>query len=118
MSNDLPVVVKQILKLYDMEVDTVVMPSEVGLRQHFIRIKTIITFTPKEFSNISPEKVKAWGVLDYRKDSELFLDMVYLRDDDMPILPYIDDTYNLDEFLEKIVKTESKKKFEELRDKL
>jgi hypothetical protein len=44
--------------------------------------------------------------------------MVYLRDNDMPILPYIDDNYNLDEYLENIVKTESKKKFEELRHKL
>ena len=118
MSNELPVVVKQVLKLYDMDVDTFIMPSEIGSRQKFVRIKTTITFTPKEFSYISPEKVEAYGVLDYRKDSELFLDMVYLRDNDMPILPYIDDTYNLDEFLEKIVKTESKKKFEELRDKL
>jgi hypothetical protein len=118
MSNELPIVVKQVLRLYDMEVDTFIMPSEVGSRQKFIRIKTTITFTPKEFNNISPERVEAYGVLDYRKDSELFLDMVYLRDNDMPILPYIDDTYNLDEFLEKIVKTESKKKFESVRHKL
>ena len=118
MSNELPYVVKQVLKLYDMDVDTFIMPSEVGSRQKFIRIKTTITFTPKEINTMSPEKVEAYGVLDYKKDSELFLDMVYLRDNDMPILPYIDDTYNLDEFLEKIVKTESKKKFESVRHKL
>ena len=119
MSNELPPVVKQVLKLYDMDVDTFIMPSEVGSRQKFIRIKTTITFTPKEFNNITPKKVESYGVFDYRVDSSrLFLDMVYLRDSDMPILAYIDDDYGLDVFLTEIVETETKKKFEKVRHKL
>ena len=118
MSNELPIVVKQVLRLYDMSVDTVVVDTKTSSQGKYIRIKTTITFTPKEISSISPETVESYGVFDYRKDSRLFLDMVYLRDEDLPILPYIDDTYNLDQYLENIVKSESKKKFESVRHKL
>lgn len=119
MSNELPAVVKQVLKLYNMEVDTVVMPTKSYEKTKTIRIKTTITFTPKEVNSISPETVESYGVFDYRIDSSrLFLDMVYLRDSDMPILSYIDDDYGLDVFLTEIVETETKKKFEKVRHKL
>jgi hypothetical protein len=118
MSNELPIVVKQVLKLYDMEVDTVIVETNTNSRGKYVRIKTTITFTPKEINSMSPETVKSYGVFDYRKDSRLFLDMVYLRDSDMPILKYIDDDYGLDVFLTEIVETESEKKFEKVRHKL
>jgi hypothetical protein len=119
MSNELPIVVKQVLRLYDMEVNTVVIPTKSYAKTKTIRIKTTITFTPKEVSSISPETVESYGVFDYRVDSSrLFLDMVYLRDSDMPILKYIDDDYGLDVFLTEIVETESEKKFEKVRHKL
>jgi hypothetical protein len=118
MSNELPIVVKQVLRLYDMEVNTVVVDTKTSSQGKYIRIKTTITFTPKEISSISPETVESYGVFDYRKDSRLFLDMVYLRDSDMPILKYIDDDYGLDVFLTEIVETESEKKFKKVRHKL
>jgi hypothetical protein len=119
MSNELPAVVKQILKLYDMEVNTVVIPTKSYSKTKTIRIKTTITFTPKEVISITPETVESYGVFDYRVDSSrLFFDMVYLRDSDMPILSYIDDDYGLDVFLTEIVESETKKKFEEVRHKL
>ena len=118
MLDELPAVVKQVLKLYNMEVNTVVIPKSYA-KTKTIRIKTTITFTPKEINIISPETVESYGVFDYRNDSSrLFLDMVYLRDSDMPILSYIDDDYGLDVFLTEIVETETKKKFEEVRHKL
>jgi hypothetical protein len=118
MSNELPVVVKQVLKLYDMDVNTVIVETKTSSRGKYVRIKTTITFTPKEISSITPETVKSYGVFDYRKDSRVFLDMVYLRNSDMPILSYIDDDYGLDVFLTEIVETESEKKFEKVRYKL
>jgi len=117
MSNEF-IVVKQVLKLYDMKVNTAIVKTDTNSQGKYVRIKTTITFTPKEISTISPETVKSWGVFDYRKDSRLFLDMVYLRDTDMPILTYIDDNYGLDVFLTEIVETESEKKFEKVRHKL
>jgi hypothetical protein len=119
MSNELPTVVRQVLKLYDMEVNTVILDTKTNSQGSVVRIKTTITFTPKEVSSISPETVESYGVFDYRVDSSrLFLDMVYLRDSDMPILRYIDDDYGLDVFLTEIVETETKKKFEKVRHKL
>ena len=118
MSNELPVVVKQVLKLYDMDVNTVIVETKTSSRGKYIRIKTTITFTPKEINIMSPETVESYGVFDYRKDSRLFLDMVYLRDSDMPILSYIDNDYGLDVFLTEIVETETKKKFDKVRHKL
>jgi hypothetical protein len=119
MSNELPIVVKQVLKLYDMKVNTVIVETNTNSRGKYVRIKTTITFTPKEVNSISPETVESYGVFDYRIDSSrLFLDMVYLRDSDMPILKYIDDDYGLDVFLTEIVETESEKKFEKVRHKL
>jgi hypothetical protein len=118
MSNELPIVVKQVLKLYDMEVNTVILDTKTNSQGSVVRIKTTITFTPKEVSSISPETVESYGVFDYRKDSRLFLDMVYLRGSDMPILAYIDDDYGLDVFLTEIVETETKKKFDKVRHKL
>jgi hypothetical protein len=118
MSNEF-IVVKQVLKLYDMKVNTAIVKTDTNSQGKYVRIKTTITFTPKEISTISPETVKSWGVFDYREDSSrLFLDMVYLRDSDMPILTYIDDDYGLDVFLTEIVETETKKKFEKVRHKL
>jgi hypothetical protein len=118
MSNELPAVVKQVLKLYDMDVNTVIVETKTSSRGKYIRIKTTITFTPKEINIMSPETVESYGVFDYRKDSRLFLDMVYLRDSDMPILSYIDNDYGLDVFLTEIVETETKKKFDKVRHKL
>jgi hypothetical protein len=118
MSNKLPFVVKQVLKLYDMEVNTVIVDTKNSSQGKYVRIKTTITFTPKEINSISPKTVKSYGVFDYRKDYRLFLDMEYLINSDMPILSYIDDDYGLDVFLSEIVETESEKKFEKVRHKL
>ena len=118
MSNKLPFVVKQVLRLYDMEVNTVIVDTKNSSQGKYVRIKTTITFTPKEINSISPKTVKSYGVFDYRKDYRLFLDMEYLRNSDMPILSYIDDDYGLDVFLSEIVETESDKKFEKVRHKL
>ena len=117
MSNEF-IVVKQVLKLYDMKVNTAIVKTDTNSQGKYVRIKTTITFTPKEINSMSPKTVKSYGVFDYRKDSRLFLDMEYLRDSDMPILKYIDDDYGLDVFLTEIVETESEKKFEKVRHKL
>ena len=113
MSNELPAVVKQVLKLYDMSVDTSVKSRIIKDLDNddFIRIRANILFKPKEYNSITPESVLIWGVWDYYKYKIDFHDMIYLRDIDMPILAYIDDDYNLDEFVTEVARNAANNKF-------
>lgn len=116
MSDNIPYVVKQVLRLYDMSVDTSVK-SNIVKDLHdddFIRIRANILFKPKEYNSITPESVLIWGVWDYFKYKIDFYDMVYLRDTDMPIIPYIGDEFTLDEFVTEVARNAANDKFASL----
>lgn len=106
---ELPYAVKIILKLYD-------MTDKVSIQEfpnsNFDVIRVWIYFTPKEISNVTPKKVSSfaeWKVFtSINKIS--FENFRYLREDDMPVLPYLDDNYEFDNFCE----DESIKVFNEL----
>ena len=96
---ELPYAVKIILKLYD-------MTDKVSIQEfpnsNFDVIRIWLYFTPKENSNITPKKVNTYAEWKVFTDSDKisFENFRYLREDDMPILPYLDDNYNFDNFCE------------------
>jgi hypothetical protein len=96
---ELPYDVKIILKLYD-------MTDKVSIQEfpnsNFDVIRIWLYFTPKEISNITPKKVNTYAEWKVFTDSDKisFENFRYLREDDMPILPYLDDNYNFDNFCE------------------
>jgi len=96
---ELPYAVKIILKLYDMTDKDSIQEFP---NSNFDVIRIWLYFTPKEISNITPKKVNTYAEWKVFTDSDKisFENFRYLREDDMPILPYLDDNYNFDNFCE------------------
>jgi hypothetical protein len=96
---ELPYAVKIILKLYD-------MTDKVSLQElsnsNFDVIRIWLYFTPKQISNITPKKVNTYAEWKVFTDSDKisFENFRYLREDDMPVLPYLDNNYDFDNFCE------------------
>lgn len=105
---ELPYVVKQILNLYDVKIESYCgkTPLYININELYVRVKVIFTFYPKEINNITPHNATLYCIWDYSSSADIAscYDILYLRAIDMPILKYIDDYYNSDVFFEKIGK--------------
>ena len=111
-------VVDFVLRFYDQDIKNVMhyTKPDSGNPEGKLFVKTTITFTPKKISPNFPKVAKAKGewrydhhYRDYHNPKEYhdeFYDMIYLRDDDMPILKFISGFIHFDNYLEKIVKQE------------
>jgi hypothetical protein len=106
-------VLKHILKLYDVETKTAYNYLRPGMTYSDgkLIVKVEVIFTPKQESALSPSVAVARGTYAYRPNykgeySDSFEDMLYIRDRQMPILPYIRGSYHFDNFCEEIVKKE------------
>jgi len=106
-------VIDHILKLYDLDIKSSYNYRKGNELSHpKLRVTTEVIFTPKKITTMTPEVAIAKGVWEYGYNiskyrySDSFENMIYIRKEEMPILPYIDGTYELDNFCEKITKKE------------
>jgi hypothetical protein len=106
-------VIDHILKLYDLDIKSSYNYRKGNELSHpKLRVTTEVIFTPKKITTMTPEVAIAKGVWEYRFDkwrpgySDSFEDMRRITKDKMPLLPYIDGRYELDNFCEKITKKE------------
>jgi hypothetical protein len=95
MSDNIPYVVKQVLKLYDIEVLTFT-----NNKRDYLSITVHVIFTPKKISSISPNSVKCYGVVNYYKKGRRLEEMMLNTEKEMPILSYIDDKSSYYNFVE------------------
>jgi coproporphyrinogen III oxidase len=110
MSNNLPYVIKQIMKLY--YVDTITYVNE---KRNYISITVHVIFSPKEVNPITPEVIKSYGVVDYYKDHKEIGERFLFGNNQMPILSYITDTTSLDNFLDEVVEKAADEKYDEVK---
>jgi len=103
---------KTILKFYDMRIETRTSSSgkivDNEYSNYVIKIHTWIIFTPKEITEYTPKETNFycyWRYGNFRGTGIYsYEDEVYIRKDEMPILPFIGGQYYLDEFCEEIGK--------------
>jgi hypothetical protein len=98
MSDNTPYVVKQILKLYDVET-----MSFVNKKRDYVSITVHVIFTPKKESSISPKSVKCYGVVNYYSEGRRLEEMMLTSELEMPILDYVDDKPSFYNFVEKTI---------------
>lgn len=109
MSNDSPYVVKQILKLYDIE--TI---SFANKKSDFISMTVHVIFTPKKVSSISPKSVKCYGVVNFYKKGKRLEEMMLTSELEMPILDYVDDKPSFYNFVEEVIRDGADKEYKKL----
>ena len=109
MSDNLPYVVKQILKLYDIETH-----AFVNKKRGHISITVHVIFTPKKESSISPKKVGCYGVVGYYKKGSKLEEMMLNSELEMPILLYIDDKPSFYSFVEDTIRDVADKEYNKL----
>jgi hypothetical protein len=96
---------KLILEHYDMFMDTRMTVRSMGVN-HSLIIYNWIVFTPKEVNEFTPKTVNFYD----KHKASIFSDLVsksyedatYIRAFEMPLLKYIEGTYYLDAFCEKL----------------
>jgi len=111
MSDNTPYVVKQVLKLYDIEA----LAFSNKKRDH-ISITVHVIFTPKKESSISPTNVKCYGVVGYYKKGSKLEEMMLNSESEMPILSYVDDKSSFYSFVEDKIRKVADKEYKRLHD--
>jgi hypothetical protein len=106
MSNNTPYVVKQVLKLYDIE-----SVAFVNKKRNYISITVHVIFTPKKISSISPTNVKCYGVVNFYKRGNKLEEMMLNNESEMPILSYIDDKSSFYSFVEDKIRDVADKEY-------
>jgi len=106
MSDNLPYVVKQVLKLYD--VDT---KAFVNKKHNYISITVHVIFIPKKESSISPKKVGCYGVVNFYKKGSKLEEVMLNSELEMPILLYIDDKPSFYSFVEDTIRDVADKEY-------
>jgi hypothetical protein len=109
MSNNTPYVVKQVLKLYDIE-----SIAFVNKKRNYISITVHVIFTPKKISSISPTNVKCYGVVNFYKKGNKLEEMMLNNESEMPILSYIDDKSSFYNFVEEKIRDVADKEYNAL----
>jgi len=95
MSDNIPYVVKQVLKLYDVETH-----AFVNKKRDHVSITVHVIFVPKKENSITPKKVGCYGVVGYYKKGSKLEEMMLNSELEMPILSYIDDKSSFYSFVE------------------
>jgi hypothetical protein len=108
MSDNTPYVVKQILKLYDIETH-----KFVNKKRDYISITVHVIFTPKKESSISPKKVGCYGVVGYYMKGSKLEEMMLNSELEMPILSYVDDKSSFYSFTEEIIRDVADKEYKD-----
>lgn len=101
---------KLISKYYDMSVKTRTSSRDKILdsntSDYIINVYTWIIFTPKEITEMTPHETNFychWKYTNFHgKEKYSYEDATYIRENDMPILEYINGNYNLDNLCEEI----------------
>lgn len=106
---NLPYVVKQVLKLYD--VDT---KAFVNKKHNYISITAHVIFTPKKESSISPNRVGCYGVVNYYKKGRKLEEMMLPNELVIPILSYVDDSSSFNDFVEDTIVDVADKEYNRL----
>jgi hypothetical protein len=106
MSDNIPYVVKQVLKLYDIE-----NHAFVNKKRDHISITVHVIFVPKKVSSISPKKVGCYGVIGYYKKGSKLEEMMLNSELDIPILSYVDDKDSFYSFVEETIRDVADKKY-------
>jgi hypothetical protein len=108
MSDNLPYVVKQVLKLYDIETH-----AFVNKKRDHISITVHVIFVPKKVNSISPKKVGCYGVVGYYKKGSKLEEMMLNSELEMPILSYVDDKSSFYSFTEEIIRDVADKEYKD-----
>lgn len=98
MADSSPYVVKQILKVYNM--DSLAFAHK---KRGYVSITVHVIFTPKEESSISPKSVRCFGVVNYYKKGRKLEEMILPSEREMPILSYINDNLSFYDFVEEFI---------------
>ena len=109
MSDNTPYVVKQILRLYDIE--TIAFANK---KSDYISMTVHVIFTPKKVSAISPKSVKCYGVVNYYKKGKRLEEMMLATELEMPILDYVDDKVSFYNFVEELIRDGADKEYDAL----
>jgi hypothetical protein len=100
MSDNIPYVVKQVLKLYDISHLTYINKKPNKLINGYFSITVHIVFTPKEETIVSPKKAASYGVVNYYRNNRRIEELMHVGDRDIPILSYVNDIDSFHKFLE------------------
>jgi hypothetical protein len=111
MSDNTPYVVKQVLKLYDIE-----SFAFSNKKRDHVSITVHVIFTPKKESSISPTNVKCYGVVGYYKKGSKLEEMMLNSELEMPILSYVDDKSSFYSFVEDKIRKVADKEYKRLHD--
>ena len=97
MSDNIPYVVKQVLRLYNLDTVSFVNDKNNG----YISITVHVIFSPKIKNSITPKNVRCYGVVNYYKKGRKLEELMHISGREMPILDYIDDMPSFYSFVEK-----------------
>ena len=106
MSDNLPYVVKQVLKLYNVETH-----AFVNKKRDHVSITVHVIFVPKKENSITPKKVGCYGVVGYYKKGSKLEEMMLNNELEMPILSYVDDNTSFYSFVEETIKSVADKEY-------
>jgi hypothetical protein len=106
MSDNTPYVVKQVLKLYDIEA-----LAFSHKKRDYVSITVHVIFTPKKESSISPTNVKCYGVVNFYKKGSKLEEMMLNSEAEMPILSYTDDKSSFYSFVEEKIRKVANKEY-------
>jgi len=106
MSDNIPYVVKQVLKLYDVETH-----AFVNKKRDHVSITVHVIFVPKKENSITPKKVGCYGVVNYYKKGSKLEEMILTSELEMPILSYVDENKSFYDFIEDIIKNVADDKY-------
>lgn len=109
MPDNSPYVVKQVLKLYNIE--TIAFANK---KREYISITVHVIFTPKNKSSISPKSVKCYGVVNYYEKGNKLEELMHTSELEMPILSYVDDNTSFYNFVEEIIRKVADEEYEKL----
>jgi hypothetical protein len=118
MSDNLPYVIKQVLKLYDVEAWAFSNKKRdlSNKKRDHVSITVHVMFTPKKESSISPTNVKCYGVVGYYKKGSKLEEMILNSELEMPILSYVDDKSSFYSFVEEKIRKVADKEYKRLYD--
>lgn len=112
MSDNIPYVVKQIMKLYDISHLTYI-----NKKRGYISITVHIVFTPKEVNVMSPKKAASYGVVNYYMRNRRIEELMHVGDRDIPILSYVNDIDSFHTFLEDYILKVADEAYNEMKGK-
>ena len=112
MSDNIPYVVKQIMKLYDIS-----HLSYINKKRGHISITVHIVFTPKEETVMSPKKAASYGVVNYYRHNRRIEELMHVGDRDIPILSYVNDIDSFHTFLEDYILKVADEAYNEMKGK-